>query len=520
MANKLELLQEANRRGILPPDKVAILEELQRRGVTQQPAQEEMGAVEKLGRFGTGYSPLPSKEKLAKFGEAVLELGPAFGELFVGGVQRGAEILGQEDFSRRLGEQVAKEREGLTTAQKAGRVAGKVLATAPIGFGGGALGLARAGAATAALEPTKEGTAEAAVKQTLAGAGTAAILGGVVGQAKKLGQEAFKRVKSGIGAKNVEALQDATIALKTKASNTYGKLKKLNSDISQKAGNRIVTNLDETLLSSGKLNKKLHGSTLSVVDDIRADAKAGQISIEGLDQHRMNLNAVIQKDTDSISGKVGPDGQKATVLIEKLDDLIDNLKPSDLGVGKTTTQALEARSLLNEARKDWRVYSKFQRIANLAEKADGDPNRIKALFQQFVSKKKNLKGFTPDEIKSLKFAAANTGGEKLLKTFGKFGFDFGSSATAGNTALPALSLFTGGITGAPIGGGLAVTGGTVARQLQKLVARGKVDDALALIQQGGVNPAEAISKIKNQKVREELLTRLFALPATQQITEE
>jgi len=271
--------------------------------------------------------------------------------------------------------------------------------------------------------------------------------------------------------------------------------------------------LDNTLAESGKLNKKLHGDTMSVVKDIQADAMGGKVSLEALDQHRQNLGAVIKKNTDTISGQVNADGQKATVLIDKLDDLVDKLGAKDLG-----GSSLKAKELLTEARKDWKVYSKFQRIANLAEKADGDPNRIKALFQQFVSKKKNLKGFTKDEVVSLRFAAENTGGEKLLKTFGKFGFDFGSSATAGNTALPALSLFTGGIAGAPLGGGLAVTGGTAARQLQKLIARGKVEDALDLIQKGGFD--ENFIKKLPPKVKDTILNKALSLGVTQQAIQD
>lgn len=488
---------------------------------------EQAGILERFGRAGIpqgGTGILPRKETLAKFGEAVLELGPGFGELFKGGVQRGAEVLGKEDFSKKLGQQVFEEREDLTPAQRAGRFVSKIIATAPIAATGGVLGLARGAAAISALEPTKEGTAKAAVKQigvgVATGLATAGIFkgtGGAIKKATELGSEAIKRVKSGIGAKTVEQLETATAALKTKSSNLYDKLRKLNSDIVPKAGTRLVTDLDDTLIKSGKLNKKLHGDTMSIVGDIRDEAKTGIISLEGLDQHRQNLSAVIKKNTDTISGQVNADGQKATLLIDKMDDLIEGLKPSDLGEA-----GIQARSLLTEAKKDWRVFSKFQRIANLAEKADGDPNRIKAIFQQFTSKKKNLRGFTPDEVKSLKFAAQNTGGEKLLKTFGKFGFDFGSSATAGNTALPALSLFTGGIAGAPLGGGLAVTGGTAARQLQKLVARGKIDDALNLIQQGGIKDvADAISKVPNRKAQKELLTRLLTLgSAEQSIIEE
>lgn len=568
MAGKLELLQEAERRGILPPDKIALLREAERRGLGQKPS-----LLERFGRLGIpegGTGILPSKETVARAGELALEAGPALGELGVGAFQRGAEILGREDISRKVGQQLTEETKDLTPAQRAARVGFQTLATAPIAAGGALItGVIKGAGAVSALTPTEEGTAEAAVKQigtgVTAGLATAGIIKGVGGaatKAKQLGQEAIKRVKSGIGARNVEALENATATLKQKSSDLYDRLRKLNSDINPKAATKLVTKLDKTLIESGKLNKRLHGNTMSVVDDIRVDAKAGEISLEGLDQHRQNLSAVIKKDTDSITGTVGPDGQKATVMMDKLDDLIDGLKPSDLGVRKAAaavsddlkplaaqakqfdnvddfverivngdasgitkgkdfstspTQALEARALLKEAQKDWKVYKKFQRIANLAERADGDPNRAKQIFQQFVRKKKNLRGFTPDEVKALRVAATNTAPEKLLKSLGKFGFDFGASATQGNTFLPVASLAT-GATGSPIGPALTAAG-TVARKAQKLTASGKVEDALKLIEQGGVSAAEVISKMPSQKARQELLTRLFSVGTAQQSTQ-
>jgi len=496
-----------------------------------QPAQEEDPEATKRNKFEKNFQSVQAQNQellglgrsilggVKQAGEAALEIGPGLGELASGGAQRVAESIGREDISKQIGERVAKEREGLTTAQKVGRGAGQIIGTLPVG-GSGISGVIKGAAALSALTPTEEGTKEAAIKQigtgTAAGVATFGLFKGAgasVNKAKQLGQDALKRVKSGIGAKNVEQLEAGTVALKEKSSKLYEELRNLNSDINKKAGTKLVTELDNTLAESGKLNKKLHGDTMSVVKDIQADAMGGKVSLEALDQHRQNLGAVIKKNTDTISGQVNADGQKATVLIDKLDDLVDKLGAKDLG-----GSSLKAKELLTEARKDWKVYSKFQRIANLAEKADGDPNRIKALFQQFVSKKKNLKGFTKDEVVSLRFAAENTGGEKLLKTFGKFGFDFGSSATAGNTALPALSLFTGGIAGAPLGGGLAVTGGTAARQLQKLIARGKVEDALDLIQKGGFD--ENFIKKLPPKVKDTILNKALSLGVTQQAIQD
>lgn len=457
----------------------------------------------------------PQQSFLGKVGEATLELGPGLGELAVGAVQRGAEIFGQEDFSRRLGEQQAKEREGLTTPQKVGRVAGQILGTAPIAAGGSLLaGAVKGSAAIAALTPTEEGTAEAAVKQIgtgiATGVATLGIIkgtGGAVSKARDLIKSSTKSIKSGANARSIEELEGETLNLKEKASSIYDALRKTNADLAEEAGTRIITGLDETLATSGKLNARLHGDTLSVVRGIRSDAKAGSITLEGLDQQRQLLNQVVKKNTDII-GSMNPDAQKAQILINKLDDSIEKLNPSDLNSSGT-----EAVQLLGQARKEWKIFKKFQRITNIVEKADGDANKTKAAFKRFVGNKKNLRGFTSQEQEALKRAAKSNTAEDVLKSLGKFGFD------ASNTALPVLSVLGGVLAGAPGAGVVTVAAGTAARRVQKLVAAGKVEDALTLIQQGGVDVAEVLSKVPNRKVQKELLTRLLSVGAAQQSTQ-
>jgi hypothetical protein len=508
-----------------PAKDISALSDKELLAMAGQQTPRDPSFLERLGRAGIperGTGILPSREALSSVGEAALEIGPGLGELAVGAVQRGAEVLGQEDFSRRLGQQQAREREALTPTQKAGRVAGQIIGTAPIAAGGALLpGVVKGAGAISALTPTEEGTAEAAVKQigTGIGAGLATLgvlkgTGAAAVKVKQLSQEGIKRVKAGLGAKTVEELGEAATRLKEKSSNVYQAMRDIDASITQKAGTKLVTNLDDTLTKSGKLNPRLHGDTLSVVRDIRGAAQKGDIGLEELDQYRQLLNQVTTKNTD-IAGSVNADGQKATLLINKLDDLVEGLKPNDLGVG-----GKQATELLSQARSDWKTFKKFQKITNVVEKAGGDPNRTKAAFQRFVANKKNLRGFTKDERDALIFAAENTGGEKILKTLGKFGIDLGTSLTPGNTFLPAASVFAGALSGSAGGGVATAAAGTAARSLQKLVASGKVDDALRLIQEGGIkNVPEVISKISNQKARQELLTRLFLVGAAQQTTQ-
>ena len=231
--------------------------------------------LERLGRAGIpkgGTGILPSKESLATAGEFVSEFGPGLGELGAGAVQLGAEVLGQEGFAKRIGQQVEKGREGLTTAQKAGRVGGQIIGTAPIAAGGTLLSAAiKSAGAISALTPTEEGTAEAKVKQIGTGVATSvATLGAIKGGGKLVSgirnqsKEAIKRVKSGLVARTIQELEEGSVALKTKSQDVYAKMRELNSDINPKAGTKLVTQLDKALTDSGKLNQKLHGDTMSV----------------------------------------------------------------------------------------------------------------------------------------------------------------------------------------------------------------------------------------------------------------
>ena len=217
---------------------------------------------------------------------------------------------------------------------------------------------------------------------------------------------------------------------------------------------------------------------------------------------------MVKKNTDTV-GSINPDGLKAQILIDKLDDSIEKLSPSDLNSSGT-----DAIQLLNQARKEWKIFKKFQKITNIVEKADGDANKTKAAFKRFVNNKKNLRGFSAQEQDALRTAAKSNTSEDVLKSLGKFGFD------ASNTALPVLSVLGGSLAGSPVSGVVTVSAGTAARKLQKLVANGKVEDALSLIQQGGIkNVAEVITKIPSKKTQQELLTRLLPVGVVQQSTQ-
>ena len=128
------------------------------------------------------------KSLLSKIGTATVEGLAGFteglGRAAVGATQLGAELLGQEEFAGKIGQQIAKEKElekDDPTARKVGRFIGGIAPALPVGAGMGLIkGGIAGGAAAELIQPTEEGTAKERVGQVALGAGLGGLTGGVL----------------------------------------------------------------------------------------------------------------------------------------------------------------------------------------------------------------------------------------------------------------------------------------------------------------------------------------------------
>ena len=399
---------------------------------------------------------------------------------------------------------------GVGTGAKVAQVAGKVAGLAT----GGAV----SGAVSSAFSPQEQAGLENRAIETLKGGAIGATVGGglgVVGKvasnvktsAVQLGKDVLAGYKArpteaiaGFTSKPVETLDSISEAIKEGSSNAYKAMRESGAILKPETTKSIFMNIDDSLKESGILNPRLHGDTIGVLSDLKALAKEknGAIGLEELDQYRQLLGDVVKKNTD-ISGKINSDALKANIAINKLDDVVEDLGGSAIEGGEK-----KSLDLLNIAREEWKRYRKFDAITNIVRKADGDPNRTKTLLQNFVNNPKNLRGFLPAEVEALKRAKTNSTAEGLMKAVGKFGFDIGSGRNAGNSALPIGSILIGGGTG-----GITATVGTIARQAQKLSARGQVDDVLKLIQGQEPQVASKVVQKLPAKTRDYVLTNIL-----------
>jgi hypothetical protein len=151
-------------------------------------ASQNLGGLEKpevaqdpslLSKIGTA-----TVEGLAGFTEGL-------GRAAVGATQFGAEMIGQEEFAGRIGQQVAKEKElekSDSTARKVGRFIGGIAPALPVGSGAGlVLGGLKGGVASELIDPTESGTIQERVKEVAIGGGLGAATGGLIKGVKGIG---------------------------------------------------------------------------------------------------------------------------------------------------------------------------------------------------------------------------------------------------------------------------------------------------------------------------------------------
>lgn len=267
---------------------------------------------------------------------------------------------------------------------------------------------------------------------------------------------------SGLSARDPETLQQTASNMKSAAGGSFNQMREIGATFNPQKIQNIAASVDEALAQK-KMIPALNPKTLAIVDDLKSAADSGQLGLSELEQYQRLLGRV--GDTE--------DGVAAGAVKKAIQSHIDSTEQSDLLNGD-----MKAVQLLAKGRADYSTASRFEEISDILAKANGDPNRIKAGLQRFVADSDNLRGYTNAQIMALR-KAANTGvGENILKALGKFGVDFSKSGV-GNTVLPAIA----GFSGLPGGIPLAI-GGTIARQGQKYIARGKAENALKLIERG------------------------------------
>ncbi len=327
------------------------------------------------------------------------------------------------------------------------------------------------------------GTADGGFDKRLEGAQTGAILGGVLGagapvvaSAVKSGFQGSKNIVNGLGARTAEELDDAHAAIKSSSQDFYKVMKDAGATFTPKASQRLALGIEARLKRDGLLNPKLHDKAVNLLEDFKeASAKPG-FGLEDLDQWRQLFGEVASNGADKVNAR------KARIAIDALDDAVETIGKRDISAGGK--EAIEA---LKMGRAEWARASKFDRVADIIKRSDGDANHLKRGLKTLLDNPKRTRGFSKEELQLLKKASSLTAGEGIMKMLGKFGIDIGNSRIGSGVG----SLVGSGVGYSMAGGlgGVAVPViGTAARYAQKGMARGKAENLLQAIEGRATTP--------------------------------
>lgn len=383
-------------------------------------------------------------------------------------------------------------------------------AVAKPGIGQTLLRGAKAGlvsAPVAGLYGAGEADAGNRLQQGIESAGMAAAIGAalpiggaVLGATAKGTKNAFK----GMSARLPEQLGQVLGDMKDVGRDLYKRSEQLGAVLTPNAA-QDISNAVSGIVKNPQTaaSQSLYSKTLSALQGLNDDLARGNAGLETIDAHRQILGNLAK---DIMNPNNAQEAEAARRAIDAIDNVIDNLTPQGI-----QNQSIEAVDALNAARKAWAQSKKFEKVADIVEKSAGDANKLKSNLYRFATNKKNTMGWTDAERQALKEASLQTTGEGILKTFGKFGFDLGSTITTGNTALPVIGSIAAGVGGS--GGAAAVVPavGTVARQAQKYIARAKAEDLLKIIEQGGNVSKQMINSLPPAQ-KKKFLSQVMSMP--------
>lgn len=515
MANQVELLLEAERRGILPPEKQPLLEEARKRSLvpTQAPVAAESPQPEQPQQ-DSSILPL-AREAVQGF---TFEFADEIGTNLAAGAAKSAQSLGVipdtgesfSDIRESMRQNYLQEREQFADQNKvkatAANIAGSLAAGGPVAktLMGILRGVGRAlpAAAAPAVAPAAAGVA-AAIEGGLFGAGAAEEGDRVEGAAQgallsaALGVAADRLLSGLTGSaaeKKIAELTPSIDDLTALSSEMYKKADDLGVVLTQDA----VSSIKNRLLAKAKaagFNTRIHPKVSAAIDSFD-DVAVDTPSLSRLEQQRRILG--------SAAGSMEADERRlGRMLIDEYDDFITNLDDAAVAAG----DAGEAGNLLNQARALWQRRAKLDLIDESIEKArnqaSGFENGMRIQFRQILNNKKKLRGFTDDEVAQMKKIVHGGTAENIAKFVGRFGFGEGPSTSALGAAAGA---FGGAALFGPAGAAAVPILGQTSRNLAQRMTRKSVDELKKRVSGGGVSPSQIVKDYMN-------VTRANADPA-------
>ncbi len=293
-------------------------------------------------------------------------------------------------------------------------------------------------------------------------------------------------VKAGWSASDVDELNAAKEAGHKVVNDAYQvpslKAATLTPEASTQLNTNIISKFDQsnidpvnspkTIAAVKQLNDRLsNGFTHPITGELTPSAP---ISVSELDGFRKKLGKI-----------TGEDSAAAGEVRSAIDEFLNSADQTHLANG--TPQAIQD---LNNARTTAKANFKYQDVADVLVKANGDPAKIQRGLTKFLSDPENTNGMSDEALSALKEAANGTNGQRVMQLLGKLGF--GTANTLGSAGVAALSYPILGPIGAPVALGV----NTAMRYGNKLAVRGAAENALK-----SMTPAQAMQLTPAQAMK-------------------
>lgn len=482
----LELLIEAERRGILPADKQELLSEARRRGLVPGGAQPDANWQDSQppeGMFMNPYTGQMTSRELLRGamgdrgqGQAAIA-GGAQGVTF-GGID---ELTGVIDAlanagRRPMGETYEFGRERARAALEGSRedypktfvgseIAGAVAAPAGIagGLGKGATTAervvrgARSGGRMGATYGflTGEGGAPERVESMAQGATLGAGTGGAIAGAGEALRKGAESVMQRGAIREAVNKAPTTEQLAEEGRKLYQQVDNAGIQIKPEAFGRLREDLRTTLRGQGLDELPGPGSltpksarVMQIADEMSgamASEPSSALPFSSLDQ--------LRRHAGTAAANMAPEGKTDRALgaeaISRIDDYVQNLGADDVVAGDV--QALQ--TVLPKARETWARMSKSQLIDDAMEEAgnyqSGGASGIKNQFRRILNNKKLSRGFSDAEKKAMRNVVNGSLPDVILNymgsglgMMGQMGAGLGIGAATGLGPIPGALLGT------------------------------------------------------------------------------
>lgn len=257
--------------------------------------------------------------------------------------------------------------------------------------------------------------------------------------------------------------------IKQTARNIYNELDNLGITVNPDRVNRLREELTSIINKEGfKRNPKVRAA-LKTFDDIGPSPTVTQID-------------TLRKATRNIAQSLEPSESRiGSIMIDKIDDMLDTLKPEQLKGAKKT----DIGAKFKDARQLWARAKRAEILEDIFDKAGrqatGFENGLRTQFRALLNNKKKRRGFSQEELKAMDLIVKGDTAQNIAKALGKFGFGEGQATSM---LLSSLGIAGGAVVGGAPGAVTIPLIGQLSRNLAQKLTRLKAEKVDLLVRAG------------------------------------